>query len=60
VSKDNQDTEGEIINFVFSKLELTGKALDYLLDCLFDMMLKNAGCETWLTIIYEVLTHYCK
>jgi site-specific DNA recombinase len=38
----------EIINFVFSKLELTGKTLGYSLRCPFDLMLENAGCDTWL------------
>lgn len=38
----------EIINFVFSKLELTGKTLGYTLRCPFDLMLENAGCDTWL------------
>jgi hypothetical protein len=41
----------EIINFVFSKLELTGKTLGYSLRCPFDLMLENASCDTWLPLI---------
>ncbi len=38
----------EIINFVFSKLELRGKNLEYTLRCPFDLMLENATCADWL------------
>jgi hypothetical protein len=48
----------EIINFVFSKLELTGKTLGYSLRCPFDLMLENASCDTWLPALGALRTNY--
>lgn len=43
-----QDKKRAILKLLFSKLELKGKTLGYYLRCPFDMMLENAGCDTWL------------
>ena len=38
----------EIINFVFSKLELKGKTLGYSLRKPFDLIVDLSKCDTWL------------
>ncbi len=40
----------EIINFVFSKLELNGKTLGYSLCCPFNLLLKGVENTDWLPL----------
>ena len=48
----------DLIEFVFSKLTLRGKKLEYTLRCPFDLMVNLSDCADWLPALGALRTNY--